>query len=120
MSSVPELARVARKQRPLGFIVVAGLVVAGCAAVEGERLYRSGTQALERGDAESAVADLEAAVARTPGSSEVHNRLGIAYAAAGRSEEAMQEFESAVALDCDNAAARRNLARARGELEAER
>jgi Flp pilus assembly protein TadD len=120
MRSVPELAQVARKQRPLCFIAVAGLAMVGCAAVEGERAYRSGTHALERGDMESAVADLEAAVARAPGSSEVHNRLGIAYAAAGRSDDAIHEFESAVALDCDNATARRNLTRARGEVEAER
>jgi Flp pilus assembly protein TadD len=101
-------------------VLVLAVGAMGCAAVQGERHYRSGTRALERGDAASAVVELEAAAARAPGSSEVHNRLGMAYAASGRSDEAIREFENAVALDCGNQAALRNLERARGEREAER
>ena len=87
----------------------------GCAAVEGARLYHSGTRALERGDVSRAIADLEGAAARVPHDAEVHNRLGVAYAAAGRRDEAIREFESAVALDCDHALAARNLRRAQDE-----
>jgi len=87
----------------------------GCAAVEGARLYHSGTRALERGDVSRAIADLEGAAARVPHDAEVHNRLGVAYAAAGRRDEAIREFESAVALDCDHAVAARNLRRAQDE-----
>jgi Flp pilus assembly protein TadD len=98
-------------------VVGAGLLAAGCANVEGARLYRSGTQALERGDAERAIADLEGAAERVPGVSEVHNRLGVAYAAAGRREDAIREFRSALEIDCSNAAAARNLRRAQDEEE---
>jgi Flp pilus assembly protein TadD len=100
--------------------LVAGLLAAGCASVEGARLYRSGTQALERGDAVRAVAELEGAAERVPGDSEVHNRLGVAYAAAGRREDAIREFRSALELDCGNAAAARNLRRAQEQAEAAR
>ena len=92
-------------------VLVASL---SCGTLEGERLYRSGTQALERGDLSRAISDLEAAAARVPHHAELHNRLGVAYAAAGRREDAIREFESAVALDCDHAIAASNLRRARG------
>jgi Flp pilus assembly protein TadD len=91
---------------------------AGCRAFEGARLTRSGMQALERGEPLRAVADLEGAAVRVPNDSEVHNRLGVAYAAAGRQGEAIREFESAVALDCGNEVAARNLERARAEASA--
>jgi Flp pilus assembly protein TadD len=84
----------------------------GCASLAGARLYRSGSQALERGDAEQAIADLERAAELVPHASEVQNHLGLAYASAGRQREAAAAFRRAVELDCDNAAARRNLAAA--------
>jgi Flp pilus assembly protein TadD len=80
-----------------------------CTTWRGARLYESGTRALDRGDAEAAVADLERAAALVPGASEIQNHLGLAYAAAGRDPEAVEAFRRAVALDCDNQAARRNL-----------
>jgi Flp pilus assembly protein TadD len=52
-----------------------------------------------------------------PNASEVHNRLGVAYAAAGRRGAAIREFQSAVELDCANDVAARNLARALAEQE---
>jgi Flp pilus assembly protein TadD len=97
--------------------LLAGLLGTGCATLEGARLYRNGTSALERGDASRAIADLEGAAARVPRVSEVHNRLGVAYAAAGRREDAIREFQSAIEIDCGNAAAGRNLRRAQGEVE---
>ncbi len=82
----------------------------GCASVEGGRLYTSGTEALDRGDVESAVDALQRAAALVPQASEIQNHLGLAYQAAGRSNEARAAFERAVDLDCDNLAARHNLA----------
>jgi len=96
-------------------LLLAASASLGCATVEGARLYHSGTRALERGDVSRAIADLEGAAARAPHDAEVHNRLGVAYAAAGRRDEAIREFESAVALDCDHALAARNLRRAQDE-----
>lgn len=100
-------------------IVVAALALAlvlvsapGCTSLVGARLYRSGSQALERGDAEQAIKDLERAAELVPQASEVRNHLGLAYASAGRQREAAAAFRRAVELDCDNAAARRNLAAA--------
>jgi Flp pilus assembly protein TadD len=82
----------------------------GCAAIEGARLYSEGTRALERGDTENAVRSLERAAERAPDASEIQNHLGIAYLSAGRRDDALHAFERAVALDCGNAAAQRNLA----------
>jgi Flp pilus assembly protein TadD len=81
----------------------------GCSAIEGARLYREGTHALERGDVASAVRALESASERAPEASEVQNHLGLAYLASGRRGDALRAFERAVELDCDNAAARHNL-----------
>ena len=83
--------------------------LAGCASFEGARLYRSGTAALDRGDSEAAIADLERAAQLVPTASEVQNHLGLAYAAAGRDEDARNAFRRAVDLDCDNRAAVGNL-----------
>lgn len=88
-------------------------LLAACATVDATRLFRSGTAALDRGDALTAVRDLEAAARLLPESSAVHNHLGLAYDAAERHGEALREFERAVAIDCDNQAARTNLASAR-------
>jgi len=87
----------------------------GCGAIAGARLYREGTDALERGDAEHAVRALEAAAERAPEASEVQNHLGLAYLASGRRADALRAFERAVAIDCDNAAARHNLDVVRGD-----
>ena len=86
-----------------------GLALVGCASFQAARLYRSGSNALERGETTRAIADLEHAAELLPHASEVQNHLGLAYDAAGRPEAAQQAFERAVALDCDNEAAQQNL-----------
>ena len=83
--------------------------LAGCASYQGARLYQSGTAALERGESARAVAALERAAELVPHASEVQNHLGLAYALAGRHEEARSAFRRALELDCDNRAARENL-----------
>jgi Flp pilus assembly protein TadD len=95
-------------------IAIALLGLFGCTTLEGYRHFEAGTAALDRGDAPAAVVELERAAALVPDRSEVHNHLGIAYAAAGRPEDAVRAFERAVALDCDNREAKANLAAARG------
>ena len=93
----------------LASILVASLAWAGCSSLQGARLYSSGSRALDAGEATRAVADLEAAAVLLPEASEVQNHLGMAYARAGRDPEAVAAFRRAVALDCDNDAAQRNL-----------
>jgi Flp pilus assembly protein TadD len=99
-------------------LLVAVLAVAigclACASYRGARLYQEGTAALDRGEVERAVADLEQAARLVPQASEIQNHLGLAYAAAGRDADALDAFRSAVALDCDNQAAAHNLRRAEG------
>jgi Flp pilus assembly protein TadD len=90
-------------------ILLAALALSGCASFRGARLYDSGTRALERGDAARAIADLEEAASLVPQASEIHNHLGLAYLKAERSDDALAAFRHAVALDCDNQAARHNL-----------
>ena len=89
--------------------MVLGLLL-GCASLEAARLYRSGSAALDRGDAERAIADLERAAQLQPQASEIQNHLGLAYAEAGRDEDARRAFQRSVDLDCDNEAAQHNLA----------
>jgi Tfp pilus assembly protein PilF len=89
--------------------VPAGVPVMGCSTFEGARLYRSGSRALERGDGARAVSDLERAAELVPDASEIHNHLGLAYAAEGRHDEMRREFRRAVDLDCTNESARHNL-----------
>jgi Flp pilus assembly protein TadD len=89
---------------------VALVLVAGCASLEARRAFHTGTVALDRGDSARAVAELERAAALEPEASAVQNHLGIAYEAVGRPGDALRAYERAVALDCENEAAQRNLA----------
>jgi len=57
-----------------------------------------------------AVRFLQQAVALSPGSAELHDRLGFAFAAAGALPEALTAFQSAVRLDPGRAASHVNLA----------
>jgi Flp pilus assembly protein TadD len=93
----------------IAILLALSLALAGCARWEGARLYQSGTAALDRGDSERAIADLERAAELVPGASEVQNHLGLAYAAAGRDDDARNAFRRAVDLDCGNGAAALNL-----------
>lgn len=99
-------------------LTIAVALSLACATVDATRLFRSGTAALDRGDAQRAVADLESAARLLPESSAVQNHLGLAYAAAARDEDALRAFERAVAIDCENQAAQTNLARARARAHA--
>jgi Flp pilus assembly protein TadD len=90
-------------------VLTLALGLAGCASLEAARLYHSGTAALDAGQPERAIADLERAGQLAPQASEVQNHLGLAYAAAGRPGDAERAFRRALELDCDNAAARENL-----------
>ena len=98
-----------RSLRLLVALLLVALEAAGCATYQGARLYSSGTEALDRGDTARAIADLERAAELVPHASEIQNHLGLAYSAGGRHREALLAFRRAVALDCDNQAARRNL-----------
>ena len=90
-------------------VVLVGVLVSSCASWRAARLYQSGTLALDRGESQLAIADLERASELAPHASEVRNHLGLAHLAAGDHESARRAFEQAVALDCENQAAQRNL-----------
>ena len=94
----------------LALLVALALASPGCSTWRAARLYQSGTAALDRGQADRAIADLEQAAALAPEASEIRNHLGLAQLAAGREHEALASFQQAVDLDCDNAAASGNLA----------
>ncbi len=100
-----------------GALLALLLALSACAPLDGARLFRSGTAALDRGDTALAVRELEEAARALPGSSAVHNHLGLAYAAAERHPEALREFERAIEIDCTNEAAQANLAGARARAE---
>jgi Flp pilus assembly protein TadD len=103
------------ERRGLVAIALAAVILlGGCAAFRAARLYDRGSDALERGEVERAVADLERAATLAPHASEIQNHLGLAYAASGREEDALRAFRRAVELDCDNRQALHNLAAAEG------
>ena len=94
----------------VGCAVTLALAVGlGCGAWQAAQLYQSGSRALDSGALERAVADLESAAKLEPERSEIRNHLGLAYAAAGDVGAAEHAFEAAISLDCENAAAHRNL-----------
>jgi Flp pilus assembly protein TadD len=95
-----------------------GVLILGCSTIESARLYRDGTRALEDGGSGARRPLARARRRASADVSEVQNHLGIAYLASGRRDEALRAFERAVALDCDNAAARRNLALLQGDPRA--
>jgi Flp pilus assembly protein TadD len=107
-------------RRLLAAFLLVALAFPGCAAFEAGQLYSSGTEALDRGDTAGAIADLERAAELVPHASEIQNHLGLAYAAEGRDGEALLAFRRAVALDCGNVAARRNLQAAEARARATR
>lgn len=96
-------------------MVLIAATVVGCQSqpmrtFRGGRLYVSGTEALDRGEVGSAIEQLEAAAELVPTASEIRNHLGLAYWSAGQVDRARTAFETAIELDCDNGAARENLA----------
>jgi Flp pilus assembly protein TadD len=93
----------------IGCALCAVLLALGCSSFRAARLYRSGTNALDRGDSRQAVVELERAAELLPEASEVQNHLGLAYQAVGRESDAEFAFRRAVSLDCGNAAAVENL-----------
>jgi Flp pilus assembly protein TadD len=97
-----------RRMRWLAAVVFVAMQ-AGCVHMEASQLFESGTAALDRGEPERAVGDLERAAALTPEVSAIHNHLGIAYERSGRPDAALRAYQRAVDLDCDNQAAQRNL-----------
>jgi len=95
--------------RAVVFALLLAFLLTSCTSYRAARLYHSGTEALDRGDSQRAIVDLEQAAELAPAASEVQNHLGLAYAAAGREEAAVHAFRRAVDFDCDNAAAHENL-----------
>jgi Flp pilus assembly protein TadD len=102
----------------VGLAAIAVALACGCANVEAMRSYRAGTDALDRGEPQRAVADLERAATLAPEVSAIQNHLGIAYEEVGRNEDARKAYERAVALDCDNRAAEDNLNQLRSAADA--
>ena len=90
-------------------IVLLALLLPACSQWRATRLYASGTRALDAGQTEQAIGELEHAAVLMPESGEVQNHLGIAYLQAGRKRDARDAFARAVALNCSNPGARSNL-----------
>ncbi|HTF34950.1 MAG TPA: tetratricopeptide repeat protein [Myxococcota bacterium] len=76
-----------------------------------------GNALVKRGEAREGIAHLEEAVRLAPGSPYARLSLGVALAGQGRTDEAMVQLEQAVSLRPDWMAARKALARARGQAE---
>ena len=108
----------------LGLFAVSLAWIPGCRsgpaqALDGARYYLSGSEALERGDPERALVELLRAAELVPQASEIRNHLGIAYWETGDLLRARGSFETALELDCDNAAAEANLSLLVSAMETE-
>jgi tetratricopeptide (TPR) repeat protein len=79
-------------------------------ASEKDRLFRSGAEAYETGRYADAVAPLEKLVREAPEVFEVHELLGLVYAAQSQDTRANEHLAKAVRLKPDSASARSNLA----------
>src|SRR5215475_585349 len=79
-------------------------------AGEKDRLFRAGAEAYESGRYLDAVAPLEKLVREAPQVFEVHELLGLVYAAQSRDAQATQQLEAAVRIKPNDPAARTNLA----------
>lgn len=91
------------------FLVISTGLSPGCSTYRAAQLYQTGTASIGTIGSTKAVTDLERAVFLAPHASQIRNHLGIAYIEVGRFRDAIQAFESAVRLDCDNFAAFQNL-----------
>ncbi len=121
MPAMPHQAALPRIAFVIAFAAISGLACSSLPpvrAIRAARYYAAGSQALDRGDAAVAIAELERAAALMPNASEIQNHLGLAYWSDGREDAARQALGRALELDCDNAAARTNLARLQREQEA--
>ena len=104
----------------LAFAATSGLACSSLPpvrAIRAARYYAAGSEALDRGDAAVAIAELERAASLMPNASEIQNHLGLAYWSDGREDAALAALGRALELDCDNAAARVNLARLQREQQ---
>ena len=105
----------------IGFGLAGLLAMSGCQSApmlawQGARHYTSGNAALDRGEPTAAISEFKRAAELVPHASEIRNHLGLAYWAGGQPVRARRAFEVAIDLDCDNEAAKLNLARLDGGL----
>lgn len=90
-------------------IILALSLLSACGFFEADALYKSGSQALERGQYQECIEQLEKAKALLPNASSViRNNLGVCYARAGRNKEAWFEYRQAVINNHQNNAALKN------------
>ena len=98
-----------RSRRLATSLILLAVLSLGCSTYRAAKLYQTGSASIGSPEPQNAISDLERAVLLAPEVSQIRNHLGIAYAEAGRFQEAIQAFESAIRLDCDNSAAFQNL-----------
>ncbi|MDF1744045.1 MAG: tetratricopeptide repeat protein [Gimesia sp.] len=67
-------------------------------ALQWEALYYLGTLQLQRGELDTSIANFLKVVQMRPEMPDVHNNLGVAYYALGKSQEARQSFERAIQI----------------------
>ncbi|MBI4510090.1 MAG: response regulator [Deltaproteobacteria bacterium] len=79
-------------------------------SAEAQQLYTESAKAYQRGDLDSAISSLSAAVAIDPLSPSLRHQLGLLYAQRGHDFAAIQELEVAVDLDPTRFSSLRNLA----------
>ena len=87
-----------------------GAVLVKAQSSTGAEYAKRAAQLLEAGDLKGAEAEMRRAVELAPRDPQYHMRLGVILAMQRRRAEAAGSFESALALDPDNLAVRRNLA----------
>lgn len=99
-----------------GLLLLCPLVLVHTAAAQDaqsqklDRQFQSAVAQYHAGKFTEAATELEALLPRVPKSFELHELLGLTYAAQSKNEKAVEQLEIAVRLKPDSAAARANLA----------
>lgn len=107
------MSRRSRFRAAVGFVLVACTVFAAAEKQPEQnidRQFKSAVAQYNAGNFPEAAAKLEKLLPETPRSFEVHELLGLTYAAQSEDAKAIEQLEIAVRLKPDSAAARTNLA----------
>lgn len=90
-------------------IILALSLLSACGFFEADALYKSGSQALERGQYQECIEQLEKAKALVPNlSSFIRNNLGVCYDRVGKNKDAWFEYRRAVINNPQNNPALKN------------
>ena len=83
-------------------------ILAGCGNIESVKLYNQGTELLEKGQYDQAIANFDKAIEINPRYAEAYNNRGIAYLRKGQYDKAISDFTKVIEINPKDAMAHEN------------